>query len=85
MIPDREEKDPEEQEHFLHKAKCYLSAMVEQMHTGLVAPALAQLELPITWSVTTDTDVAAGLDQQQIGDGHPVYRYHDGRDFGTVL
>jgi nucleotide-binding universal stress UspA family protein len=61
VIPDREEKDPEEQEHFLYKAKRYLGATVEQMRAGLVAPALAQLNLPVTWSVTIDTDVAAGI------------------------
>jgi nucleotide-binding universal stress UspA family protein len=61
VIPDREGKDPEEQEHFLYKAKRYLSSTVEQMRAGLVAPALANLKLSVTWSVAIDTDVAEGI------------------------
>ena len=61
VLPGREEKDPEEQEHFLYKAKRYLSATVEQLRAGLVASALVHLKLPITWSVVIDTDVAAGI------------------------
>src|SRR6266568_8068022 len=61
VIPDREGKDPEEHEHFLYKAKRYLSSTVEQMREGLVAPALANLKLPVTWSVAIDTDVAEGI------------------------
>ncbi len=61
VIPDREGKDPEEHEHFLYKAKRYLSSTVEQMRAGLVAPALANLKLPVTWSVAIDTDVAEGI------------------------
>ncbi len=48
VIPDREGKDPEEHEHFLYKAKRYLNSTVEQMRAGLVAPALANLKLPVT-------------------------------------
>ncbi len=61
VIPDREGKDPEEHEHFLYKAKRYLSSTVEQMRAGLVAPVMANLKLPITWSVAIDTDVAEGI------------------------
>jgi nucleotide-binding universal stress UspA family protein len=61
VLPGRKEKDPEGHEHFLYKAKRYLSSTVEQMRAGLVAPATANLKLPITWSVTIDTDVAAGI------------------------
>jgi len=61
VLPDREGKDPEEHEHFLSKAKRYLSSTVEQMRAGLVAPALANLKLPVTWSVAIDTDVAEGI------------------------
>ncbi len=61
VIPDRKEKDPEVQEHFLYKAKRYLSATVEHMRLGLVAPAVANLKLPVTWSVAIDTDVAEGI------------------------
>jgi nucleotide-binding universal stress UspA family protein len=61
VIPDREGKDPEEQEHFLSKAKRYLSSTLEQMRAGLVAPALANLKLSVTWSVAIETDVAEGI------------------------
>jgi nucleotide-binding universal stress UspA family protein len=61
VIPDREGKDPEEQEHFLYKAKRYLSSTVEQMRAGLVVPTLANLKLPVTWSVTIDADVAEAI------------------------
>ncbi len=61
VIPGREGKDPEEHEHFLYKAKRYLSSTVEQMRAGLVAPAVANLKLPITWSVAINTDVAEGI------------------------
>jgi len=57
----RERKDPEEHEHFLYKAKRYLSSTVEQMRAGLVAPVMANLKLPVTWSVAIDTDVAEGI------------------------
>jgi len=61
VIPDKGERDPEAHEHFLYKAKRYLSSTVEQIHEGLVAPAIANLKLLITWSVAVDTDVAAGI------------------------
>jgi nucleotide-binding universal stress UspA family protein len=61
VMADRKEKDPEGQEHFLYKAKRYLSATVEHMRLGLVAPAVANLKLPVTWSVAIDTDVAEGI------------------------
>ncbi len=48
-------------EQLLHKAKQYLSSTVEHMREGLVAPAVANLELPVTWSVAVDTDVAEGI------------------------
>jgi nucleotide-binding universal stress UspA family protein len=61
VSPDSEEKDPEEREHFLHKAKTYLSTTAEHLREGLVAPAVADLTLPVTWSVALDTDVAEGI------------------------
>jgi nucleotide-binding universal stress UspA family protein len=61
VSPDSEEKDPEECEHFLHKAKTYLSTTAEHLREGLVAPAVADLTLPVTWSVALDTDVAEGI------------------------
>jgi nucleotide-binding universal stress UspA family protein len=61
VIPDGEEIDPEGHEQFLHKAKRYLSSTVEHLREGLVAPAVADLKVPVTWSVAVDTDVASAL------------------------
>ncbi len=48
-------------EQVLHRAKRYLSAMVEHLHEGLTMPAVADLNLTITWSVAVDTDVARAI------------------------
>ena len=48
-------------EQVLHKAKRYLSATVEQLHEGLTAPGVADLNLSITWSIAVDTDVATAI------------------------
>lgn len=61
VTPDDEEIDPEGREQFLYKAKRYLSSTVEHLHEGLVTPAVADLKLPVSWSVAVDTDVASAL------------------------
>lgn len=43
------------------KARRYLSATAEHIREGLVAPAIAHLNLDITWSVAVDTYVAETL------------------------
>lgn len=43
------------------KARCYLSATADHIRKGLVAPAVAQLNLAVTWSVAVDTYVAETL------------------------
>jgi nucleotide-binding universal stress UspA family protein len=48
-------------EQVVHKAKRYLSATVEHLHEGLTAPAVADLNLTITWSVAVDPDVARAI------------------------
>lgn len=61
---EREAKGPEHgeiDEQVLHKAKQYLSTTVDHLREGLTAPAVAGLNLTITWSVAVDTDVAAAL------------------------
>jgi len=59
---DDEEKDLDEiREPTLNKAKKYLSATVEHLRASLVAPAVASLKLPVTWSVAVDADVASAL------------------------
>ena len=54
-------EESEESEQGLYKAKGYLSATLDHIREGLVAPAIADLKLTITWSVAVDTDVAEGL------------------------
>src|SRR5713226_1183473 len=61
VTPESEEKDPEGSQQFLHKAKRYLSSTVEHLREGLVTPAVADLKVPVTWSVAVDTDVASAL------------------------
>jgi len=54
-------KERLDSEPVLHKAKSYLSTTVEHLHERLIAPAVADLNLTITWSVAVDTDVAEAL------------------------
>ncbi|HCI81589.1 MAG TPA: hypothetical protein DHW02_18085 [Ktedonobacter sp.] len=53
--------DTEERERLLYRAKRYLEATVEQIREGYVAPSIAHLRLPVTWSVAFDTDVAGAI------------------------
>ncbi|MFL5624142.1 MAG: universal stress protein, partial [Ktedonobacteraceae bacterium] len=48
-------------ENYLHKAKEYLSATVEHLHEGVIAPSVAAHKLIVTWSVAVDGDVAETL------------------------
>jgi nucleotide-binding universal stress UspA family protein len=64
MAAGREGKHLEERDdgaHVLQQAGRYLSATVNQLHEGLVAPAVVNLKLSFTWSVAVDTDVAEAL------------------------
>ena len=61
VTPESEEKDPEGSQQFLHKAKRYLSSTVEHLREGLITPAVADLKVPVTWSVAVDMDVASAL------------------------
>jgi nucleotide-binding universal stress UspA family protein len=58
---DRHQPWHETDEALLHKAQAYLQATTDHLRRGLVAPAVAELKLAITWSVASDTDVAAAL------------------------
>jgi nucleotide-binding universal stress UspA family protein len=51
----------EENEQLLQKAKRYLGSTVEQLREGLVAPAVAELKLPVTWSVAVAKDAAGAI------------------------
>ncbi len=58
-----EETEGVREEHapLVQKAMHYLEATAEHLREGLTATAVAHLKLPITWSVTIDTDVAEGI------------------------
>ncbi len=61
VVPEVAKISPREREAIMHKAKQYLSATVEHIREGLVASPVADLKLAITWSVTIDDDIAAGI------------------------
>ncbi len=61
VTSEREEKDQEGRDQFLHTAKRYLSSTVEHLREGLIAHAVADLKLSVTWSVAVETDVASAL------------------------
>ncbi len=61
LLPEAEHIGYSEREEILQKAKKYLSSTVEHIREGLVASSVADLKLSITWSVTIDDDIAAGI------------------------
>lgn len=61
VLPEAAKISASEREAIMHKAKQYLRTTVEHLHAGLVAPAVADLRLAITWSVTIDDDIASGI------------------------
>jgi nucleotide-binding universal stress UspA family protein len=61
VLPDAAKISTSEREAVMHKAKQYLRTTVEHLHAGLVAPAVADFKLAITWSVTIDDDIASGI------------------------
>jgi nucleotide-binding universal stress UspA family protein len=48
-------------EQALPAAQSYLSSTVDRLHERVAAPAVADLNLAVTWSVVLDTDVATAL------------------------
>ena len=60
-LPDVAKLSQSEREAVMHKAKLYLSNTVEHIREGLVASPITDLKLAITWSVTIDEDIAAGI------------------------
>jgi nucleotide-binding universal stress UspA family protein len=61
VLPESAQISQSEREAILREAKQYLSATVDQLREGLLASPAADLKLAITWSVTTDDDIAAGI------------------------
>ncbi len=63
VLPDEAKISTSEREAVMHKAKQYLRTTVEHLHEGLVAPAVADLKLAITWpspSTTTLLQASSG-------------------------
>jgi nucleotide-binding universal stress UspA family protein len=61
VMPGMEQMSHNERETIVREAKQYLSSTVAEMRGGLLADYGAELNLSITWSVTIDDDIAAGI------------------------
>lgn len=61
VLPDETHLGQRERETIMQQTKQYLNALAEQLREGLLDSPIADLKLSITWSVTVDTDIAAGI------------------------
>jgi nucleotide-binding universal stress UspA family protein len=61
VLPEAAQLSQNGREVILQQAKHYLNSLADQMREGLLASPIADLKLSITWSVTVDTDIAAGI------------------------
>ena len=59
--PVTEQVSQSERESIVYAAREYLSATVEDIRHGRVASPVAGLQLALTWSVTIDDDIVAGI------------------------
>ena len=59
--PVTEQVSLSERESIVYAAREYLSATVEDIRRGRVASPVAGLQLALTWSVTIDDDIVAGI------------------------
>lgn len=57
----RRQEELHEREHVLSKARNYLHSTEGHLREGLLAPAVADLKIPVTWSVALDTDIAGAI------------------------
>lgn len=61
VMPEEAHLGQRERETIVQQAEQYLHALADQMRDGLLDSPIADLKLSITWSVTSDTDIAAGI------------------------
>jgi len=61
VLPDETHPGQRERETIMQQTEQYLNALAEQLREGLLDSPIADLKLSITWSVTVDTDIAAGI------------------------
>ena len=61
ILPEAAHLSQSEREAILQQAKHYLNSLADQLREGLLASPIADLKLSIAWSVTVDTDIAAGI------------------------
>ncbi len=61
VLPGTAQISHNEREAILQEAKQYLVSTVENIREGSVASSVADLKLPLTWSVTIDDDIASGI------------------------
>ncbi len=55
------EEQHEEQKRMLQRARRYLSVTVRDIQDGFVAHPIADLNLPVTWSIAADTNAAEAI------------------------
>ncbi len=61
VLPDAEQSSHNEREAILQEAEEYLKAVVQHIHEELATSSVTEHTLEITWSVTIDDDIAAGI------------------------
>lgn len=61
VLPEAAQISQSEREAIMQQAQQYLNALADQIREGLLASPIADLKPSITWSVTIDTDIAAGI------------------------
>lgn len=61
VLPEAAQFSQSEREAILQQAKQYLSSLADQLRKGPLASPIADRKLSLTWSVTIDTDIAAGI------------------------
>ncbi|MGI9058544.1 MAG: universal stress protein [Ktedonobacteraceae bacterium] len=61
VLPDAEQSSHNEREAIVQKAEQYLTTTVEHIHEELPANSAAGHTFSVTWSVTIDDDIAAGI------------------------
>ncbi len=61
IAEERNLDEGDESEAILDKVKRYLRSLLDNLREAHVIPAVADLNLPVSWSVTVDTDIASAL------------------------
>ena len=77
VLPEAVQLRQSEREAIMQQAKQYLNSLADQLREGLLASPISDLKLSITWSVTVDSDIAAGIirvaEQGEHAEGTEVF------------